>query len=106
MDKLVLATRLEIAETLLRAADGTIPEDEFWQRFRSWSMTLKDPRIMIAWEEADHYWSNFHRKNIFFIRVKPDENQLEQGREALRLLAKAFGDGWVEERIEKELRQI
>jgi hypothetical protein len=97
---------MEIASTLRRAAEGTIPEEEFWRRFRDWSAIVDDPRIMIAWEQADHYWANFHERNIFFIRVKPDEGQLLQGREALGLLAKAFEEDWSEERIEKALHQI
>ena len=101
-----VATRLELVDTFRLAANGTIPEEEFWRRFRDWSITLDDPRTMIAWEQADHYWANFHERNIFSVRVKPDEGQLEQGREALRLLAKAFEEDWSEERIEKALHKI
>jgi hypothetical protein len=106
MAKLAVATRAEIAETLRRAANGTIPEEEFWRRFGNWSATFDDPRIIIARYQAEHYWGNFHERNIFFIRVKPDEGQLIQGREALNLLAQAFEEDWAEERIEHELHQI
>jgi hypothetical protein len=101
-----VTTRMELADTLRRAANGTIPEEEFWRLFRDWSTTVDDPRIMIAWEQAEHYWTNFHERNVFSIRVKPDEGQLEQGREAFRLLARAFEEDWTEERIEEQLHQI
>src|SRR5689334_12209361 len=94
MEKLVVATRMEVADTLRSAAAGAIPEEEFWRRFRDWSATIDDPRIMIAWEQAEHYWSNFHRRNIFLVPVKADKSQLERGREALTLLAKAFEEDW------------
>jgi hypothetical protein len=106
MVKLDAATRMEIASTLRRAAEAAILEDEFWRRFRDWTNKGEDPRVMIAWEQADHYWSNFHRKNIFLVRLKPDDGQLQQGREALRLLAKAFEEDWSEQRIEKALQQV
>jgi hypothetical protein len=100
MAKLAVATRAEIADTLRRAANGTIPEEELWRRFRNWSATFDDPRIIIASYQAEHYGGNFHARNIFFIRVNPDEEQLIQGREALNLLAQAFEEDWAEERIE------
>jgi hypothetical protein len=106
MAKLTLATRAEIADTLRRAANGTIPEEEFWQRFDRWSATFDDARILITREQAEHYWGNFHARNIFFIRVKPDEGQLRQGREALNLLAQAFEEDWPEQRLEHELHEI
>lgn len=101
-----VTTRITVAETLRQAAEGTIPEEEFWRRFQDWSNSLNDPRIMLAWEQAEHYWSNFHRRNIFFIPVKPDKDQLDQGKEALLLLAKAFEEDWSQGRIEKELHLI
>jgi hypothetical protein len=106
MAKLTVATRAKIADTLRRAANGTIPEEEFWRRFRSWSGTFDDPRIIIARYQAEHYWANLHARNIFFIRVKPDEEQLIQGREALNLLAQAFQENWPEKRLEHALHQI
>jgi hypothetical protein len=48
----------------------------------------------------------FSPKEYFFVRVKQDENQLQQGREALGLLAKAFEEDWSEEQIERALHQI
>lgn len=106
MENMAVSTRLEIANILRRAAHNTVPEQEFWQRFRDWSVNIKDGRIMIAWEQAEHYWNNFHQRNIFLFRVKPDAGQLYVGREALQLLAKAFEEDWSEERMEKELHEI
>lgn len=101
-----MTTRSEIAETLRRAADGMIPEDLFWEKFRDWRRSQDDPRFLTAWEEAGHFWGNFHERNIFLIPVQPDKYQLENGRTTLRMLAQAFEEDWEESRIEKALDNI
>lgn len=98
--------RKEMAETLRRAAEGAISEDQFWGKFRDWRRSQDDPRFLMAWEEAGHYWGNFHERNIFFIPVKPNKSQLRQGQRTLRMLAQAFEEDWDEGRIEKALNDI
>lgn len=101
-----MSTRMEIAETLRHAADGIIPEESFWERLRRWRGSVDDPRILIVWEEADHYWANFHERNLLGIHVKPHKSQLEHGRRTLRMLAQAFEEDWDEARIEEALSSI
>jgi hypothetical protein len=99
-------TRKEIVETLRQAADGTIPEQLFWEKFKSWRRSESDPRFMTAWYHADEYWGNFHARNIFLIPVKPNKYQLKQGQDILRILAQAFEEDWHQDRIEKALNDI
>lgn len=98
--------RKEIAATLRQGADQSISEADFWRRLENWRKTVTDPRIMIAWEQADHFWGNFHATNIFLMKAKPDKHQVEQGQEHLRLLARGFEEDWNEQRMEEELHQI
>ena len=101
-----ISIRLQVAETLRRAAEGAVSEEEFWERFRNWSAAFDDPRIMMAWEQAEHFWANFHARNLLLMHVKPDPLQVEHGQEVFRLLAQAFEEDWSEERVEQELNRI
>jgi hypothetical protein len=67
--------------TLLRAAaTKTVPEKDFCAQFKSLVDPVREPVANLAYESAIHYWGNFHQRNRFLIRVKPDRHQVQQGR--------------------------
>ena len=91
-----LETRNMLAALLRNAAGRTISETEFWTELRAvLNNNTKDPIVQLAWESATHYWGNFHRKSIFFfIPLKPNRGQLEQGKNELNLIADGLEAGW------------
>jgi len=60
----------------------------------------------LAFESATHYWGNFHQRNLFFIRVKPDRFQLQQGQNELNLIADALDGNWPISELERKLKDI
>jgi hypothetical protein len=97
-------TRTAIASALRNAADGTIPEEEFYKQFRVWQeANREDDLMMITSEEIEHYWGFLnHTRNIFGFRVRP-KNILKAYRERLRILAKAYEEEWDPERAQREV---
>ena len=87
-------------------ADATISETDFWPEMDRLSHEVNDPVIAIAYEEAHHYWGNFHEKNILLMHTKPKPASVAQGRELFRTLARALEERWSEERVEKALKEI
>ena len=81
--------RVQLVKLLRAGADGTISEEDFWREMDRLFEIVDDPLIGLAREEAFHYWGNFHRRNLFFISVRPDKLQVSQGKEAFR----GGGDG-------------
>ncbi len=96
----------QLAVLLKRAADRTITESEFWKELQAFPEKLNEPVIGIARESATHYWGNFHRRNIFLMRGKPNPGQLEQGKNELNLIAEALGGGWDAATLEERLKNI
>ena len=95
--------RKELAEYLRRASSDDIAEDEFYQRFNAWrEMHGDDALFNVVFREVEHFWANFHERNIFFIPVKPDKYQLEAARERMRILAKALEENWDAGRANRE----
>jgi hypothetical protein len=95
--------KANVAKLLRSAADGIIPESAFWPEMERLFVTLNDPLVALAREEAFHFWGNFHERNLLLIPVRPDPLQLEQSRRVLRLLANAIENDWSEEQVQKEL---
>ena len=98
--------RIQVAKLLRAAADGAISEADFWPEMDRLFPSLDDPVVALAHEEAHHYWGNFHQRNIFLVRVKPDPMQVSQGKETFRVLARAIEEGWSLEQAEEALRRI
>lgn len=95
--------REQIAEYLRRAAKGTITEEDFYIQFRRWHQDNKDDLLEVIFREAEHFWANFHERNIFLIPVKPDKHALEFGRQRLLILAQALEEEWNVQKAEEAI---
>jgi hypothetical protein len=92
---------------LLRAAAAqAIPEKDFWVEFESLVDPVREPVAGLAFESATHYWGNFHDRNLFFIRVKPDQYQVQQGQDELKLIAEALDRNWPVSELKRKLKDI
>ena len=98
--------RERLAVLLRKAAALTITESEFWPELKTFSERVKEPIVEVASESATHYWGNFHQRNILLIPVKPDNGQLEQGRNRLALIAQALEGDWALDELEARLKEI
>jgi hypothetical protein len=87
-------------------ADATISETDFWPEMDLLSHEVDDPVIAIAYEEAHHYWGNFHERNILLMRTKPKPAFVTQGRQLFRTLARALEERWPEERVQEAVKHI
>jgi len=66
-------TVAEVFANLLRAAaNQTISEGEFREKFKNLEAPADDPMAKIAYENAAHFWGNFHERNPLLMRSKPD----------------------------------
>jgi hypothetical protein len=93
--------------TLLRAAaTRTVPEKDFWVQFKSLVDPVHEPVASLAYESAIQYWGNFHQRNLFLIRVKPDRHQVQQGKEQLNLIAEGLDQDWAFEELKRKLDDI
>lgn len=93
--------------TLLRAAaTQTVPEKDFWAQFKGLVDPAREPVAGLAYEAAIHYWGNFHQRNLFLIRVKPDRHQVQQGKEQLNLIAEGLDQDWPVEELKRKLDDV
>jgi hypothetical protein len=98
--------RTRAAHLFQGVADGTISEAHFWPEMDRLSHEVDDPVIAIAYEEAHHYWGNYHERNILLVRTKPKQAFLEQGRKIFRMLVQALEERWPEDRVQKALKEL
>jgi hypothetical protein len=96
----------KLAVLLRAAAAQTIPEKDFWVQFKGLVDPFGDPIAGLAYESATHYWGNFHERNLFFIRVKPDRYQVLQGKNELNLIADALDNNWSVSDLKQKLKDI
>ncbi len=101
---MVSNTDKKFAELLRAAASQTIPEAVFWTQFNSLYDAVRGDAAGLAMESATHYWGNFHARNVLLMEVKPDRNQLEQGRNELKLIAEAIENDWQPSELERKLK--
>ncbi len=101
-----LDVRKKFAALLRAAATQAIPEKDFWAQFRSLVDPVREPAAGLAYESATHYWGNFHERNLFFIRVKPDRYQVQQGQNELNLIADALDGNWPVSELKRKLKDI
>jgi len=87
-------------------ADGTVSETDFWPEMDRLSREAADPIIALAYEEAHHYWGNFHERNILLVRTKPKPAFVAKGRELFRTLARALEERWPEEKVHEAVKHI
>ena len=98
--------RTRAARLFLAIADGTVSEADFWPQMDRLSDEVHDPIIALAYEEAHHYWGNFHERNILLMRTKPKPAFVAQGRELFRTLARALEERWPEEKVQEAVKRI
>jgi hypothetical protein len=103
---MVTNIKKELADLLRSAAQLTISETEFWDRFEALVDRTQDPIGAIADETAIHYWGNFHERNLLLMPVKPDRDQLQQGQEELNVIADGLEQGWSPSELEQKLKDI
>lgn len=101
-----LEAQKKLATLLRAAAMQTVPEKEFWAQFKRFFDPATEPVAGLAYESAIHYWGNFHQRNLFLIRVKPDRHQLVQGQNELNLIADALDNNWTVSALERKLKDI
>jgi hypothetical protein len=103
---MVLDTQKKLAALLRAAATRTVPEKDFWVELKRLVDPVADPVAGLAYESATHYWGNFHERNLFLIRVKPDRYQLLQGQNELNLIADGIEGNWPIEELKRKLDDV
>lgn len=98
-----LDVQKKLASLLRAAATQTISEKDFWAQFKSLVDPLREPIAGLAYESAVHYWGNFHQRNLFLFRVKPDRYQLLQGENELNLIADGIDGNWTIRELRRKL---
>ncbi len=101
-----LDTQNKLASLLRAAATQTVPEKDSWAQFKRLVDPVREPVAGLAYESAVHYWGNFHQRNLFLIRVKPDRHQLLQGQNGLNLIADGIDGNWPIEELKRKLDDI
>jgi hypothetical protein len=101
-----LHAQKKLAAVLRAAATQTISEKEFWAQFTGIVDPTTEPVAGLAYESATHYWGNFHERNLFLIRVKPERYQLLQGQNELNLIADAIDGNWPLSELKRKLKDI
>lgn len=101
-----METKKNFANLLRAAANQTIPESEFWDKFKELEAPADDPMAKIAYENATHFWGTFHERNLLLIRSKPDRYQVQQGKEQLNLIAEGLDQDWPIEELRRKLDDL
>jgi hypothetical protein len=101
-----LGIQKELASLLRAAATQAVTEKDFWAQFKSLVDPAREPIAGLAYESAIHYWGNFHQRNLFLIRVKPDRHQLLQGQNELNLIADGLDEGWELRVLKEKLKAV
>jgi hypothetical protein len=96
----------KLAALLRAAATQTVPEKDFWAQFESLVDPVREPVAGLSYESAIHYWGNFHQRNLFLIRVKPDRLQLLQGQNEPNLIADGIDGNWPIEELKWKLDDV
>jgi hypothetical protein len=96
----------KLAALLRAAAAQSVSEKDFWAQFKALADPVREPVAGFAYESATHYWGNFHARNLFLIRVKPDRYQLLQGQNELNLIADALEGNWPVSELQRKLKNI
>jgi hypothetical protein len=92
----VVTTDQEMISCLRHAAEGTITQSGFYERFGPWKAETKSPLSELIFEEVEHFWANLRLP-------KAPKNILANDRERMRVLAKALQGGWDAVRTETEV---
>jgi hypothetical protein len=80
-----------VAESLEHLAEQEVWNPELWQRCYDLLKANWDNDLLeYVYDDVVHYSGEFHSRNIFGFRVKPDRYQLEHYRQEFRDIAKAL----------------
>ena len=101
-----IETKKNFANLLRAAANQTISESEFWEKFKNLEAPADDPVAKIAYENATHFWGNFHERNLLLMRSKPDRYQVQQEKEQLNLIAEGLDQDWPIEELKRKLDDV
>jgi hypothetical protein len=83
--------RNEVAGCLERLADQEVWNLELWQRCHDLLKANWDDELLeYVYDDVVHYSGEFHARNIFGFRVKPDRHQLRRYRQEFRDIATAL----------------
>ncbi len=99
-------TKKSFAELLRAAADQTILESDFWDKFNKLKAPSNDPFSRTAYDTAIHFWGNFHERNLLLMRSKPDRHQVQQGKDRLNLIAEGLEGDWPASELKRRLDDI
>ena len=103
----MMEDRQKLAALLREAAAQTISEGRFWADFNALCERIREPVVEVAMESAIHYWGAFHERSVFFfVPLKPNPGQVEQGRNELNLIAEGLEAGWTVSVLEGRLKAI
>lgn len=85
-------TRNNIAEHLERLAAQQSWNSELWQQCHDLvaAGVGQNELLMYVYDDIFHYNGEFHSRNIFGFRVKPDPDQLDTYRQVFRDIAAAL----------------
>jgi len=85
------AVRIEVADCLERLADQAAWNPELWQRCQDLVKANWDNELLeYVYDDIVHYSGEFHSRNIFGFRVKPDRYQMRRYRQEFRDIATAL----------------
>jgi hypothetical protein len=101
-----METKKNFANLLRAAASQTISEADFWEKFKNIEAPADDPMAKIAYENATHFWGNFHERSLLLTRSKPDRYQVQQGKAQLNLIAEGLDQDWPVEELKRKLDDI
>ena len=90
-----------MAAYLRRAAEGTVPQSEFYKYFDTWKSETTSPLSELVFEEVEKFWADLTSWRLF-KRGAP-KNILANNRERLQTLARALEEGWDIARAEQEV---
>ena len=87
-------TRKQVADSLVRLSEQSEWNPELWQRCYDLVKANWDNELLeYVHDDLIHYSGEFHSRNIFGFRVKPDRYQLENYRQEFRDIASALQSG-------------
>jgi hypothetical protein len=90
MSRMDERTRMEVADCLERLAEQPLWNPALWQSCYDLVQANWDNELLkYVYDDVVHYSGEFHSRNIFGFRVKPDPHQLENYRYEFRSIAAA-----------------
>jgi hypothetical protein len=95
----------EMASYLIRAAEGTVAQTDFYEYFRNWMADNPGPLTDVIFEEVEHFWPAADERKILGFRIGAPKNIQKNNKQRLRILARCLEEGWDAERARNEVDQ-